>query len=290
MTLSPDIKYFVTLCILFIPVLAFSQNSKPDTKFLKYLSDKEFHDEVIFIIENYNNAIENQELEDSLNYLNGWSYYSIKELKKSAKNLNKISPSSPFYFKSKFFSAYNYMHLGQYQKSKEILKQLEPNTNNHEALLQFELAGNALLRREYKEFNHHITETNRAYYPIKKEIDKLNEYAVNLENHKPKSTLLATMMSGIIPGSGKIYAGKTGEGISSLITVGGMGFVTWENYHKAGPTHFKTLFFGAVFAVFYFGNLYGTYFTVKIAEKEFQDEYDNKILFNLHIPLRSVFN
>ncbi|MFP4041283.1 MAG: tetratricopeptide repeat protein [Bacteroidales bacterium] len=284
-----NVKLPIFLLVLVFPITTYSQK-KPEPEFLKYLSDKEFYEEVLFIIENSSMQIENQGLQDSLNYLRGWSYYALKQLNNSTKYLKKVSPESPFYPKSEFFASYNQMHLGNYQRSKEILETIETKRNNQNALINFELAGNALLRREYNEFNQHIKQTNKDYYAIAKEVKKLEEFASTLENHRSKSPVLATFMSGIIPGSGKIYAGKTGEGISSLITAGGMGFVTWENYRKAGPTHIKTLFFGAVFAVFYIGNIYGTYFTVKLAENEFQNEYDNKILFNLHIPLRSVFN
>lgn len=282
-------RILIVLFIALLPVITHSQK-KPDHEFLKYLSDKEFHEEVLFIIENSQMNNKNPRLQDSLNYLRGWSYYTLKQLNNSSKYLEKVSPESTFYPKSKFFASYNQMHLGNYKKSQEILESIETNRNNHNTLINFELAGNALLRREYSAFNQHIKQTNQDYYAIAKEVEKLEEFASTLETHRNKSPVLATFMSGIIPGSGKIYAGKTGEGISSLITAGGMGFVTWENYRKAGPTHIKTLFFGAVFAVFYIGNIYGTYFTVKLAENEFQNEYDNKILFNLHIPLRSVFN
>jgi hypothetical protein len=216
--------------------------------------------------------------------------YSIKKLDRSAKVLQKVTPSSEFYTKARFFAGYNLMHLRKYDQSNQTFNSINTNNKTHQSLLHFEKAGLALMQRDYEGFRENFQKVDTSYYAIAEESKKLNQYAFDLSHHNRKSPLLASIMSAIIPGSGKIYAGKTGEGISSLLTAGGLGFVTWENYNKKGLKNFKTIFFGALFTTFYIGNIYGTVFSVKIGEQEFQNEYDHKILFNLHVPLRNVFN
>jgi hypothetical protein len=96
-------------------------------------------------------------------------------------------------------------------------------------------------------------------------------------------------MSAIIPGSGKLYAGKTGEGIATMIATTGLGLITWENLRKLGFNHAKTIVFGTFFAATYISNIYGSVISVKIIENEYQDVIHNQILFQLHIPLRNFF-
>jgi hypothetical protein len=111
-----------------------------------------------------------------------------------------------------------------------------------------------------------------------------------MKNHKSKSPLIAGLLSGIIPGAGKFYAGKKGDAISAFLSTAGLGLVTWENFRKSGLNSFKTIAFGSVLAVTYIANIYGSAFTVRILETEYKENVKSTILFDLHIPLRSTFN
>ena len=232
----------------------------------------------------------NLTLQDSLHYMKGWSYYAQKKLFQSAQELSKVSQRSPFYEKSRFFTAYNHAYLSNTNIAQSMLSELKLEDQKLNSLRHFEKAGIALLERDYQKFDKEFAHVDTTFYAISEESGKINQYATDLRTHQPKSAFLAGLMSSIIPGSGKIYAGKTGEGISSFLTVGGLGFVTWENFRKRGPKDFKTILFGSIFTIFHIGNVYGTVFSVKLSEQEFNNEYDHKILFNLHVPLRNVFN
>ena len=67
---------------------------------------------------------------------------------------------------------------------------------------------------------------NRNIALINQQIAILNKICDEQVKYRPKSPVLAGIMSGIIPGSGKIYAGKTGEGIASIITNAGLGLIS----------------------------------------------------------------
>ena len=97
------------------------------------------------------------------------------------------------------------------------------------------------------------------------------------------------MLSAVIPGAGKVYIKKYGGALSSLLTCGILGLLTYENYNKAGPTSFKTVFFGSLFSVFYIGNIYGSVYAVKDYRNDFKEKIEYRILFNIHIPLRNAF-
>ncbi len=282
-------RYWFTTLFVIGMIAGFGQKS-PDDGFIEHLINRGYYKEVVHLLDETGYKNLSPALQDSLNYMKGWSLYSLKELNRSAKILNRVTPPSPFYHKSRFFAAYNHAHLANYEKALETLNNIKTTNENYHNLRHFEKSGIALLQRDYKTFRQQFEKTDTAYYPIAKSSRNMKRYARTLKTHNKKSPWVAGMMSALVPGSGKIYAGKTGQGISSFLTVGGMGFVTWENYRKNGWKDFKTLFFATVFSAFYAGNIHGTVMTVKITENEFQKEYDNKILFHLHIPLRNVFN
>jgi len=97
-------------------------------------------------------------------------------------------------------------------------------------------------------------------------------------------------MSSLIPGLGKIYAGKIGQGISSFLTCSMFALIGIEQYNKRGLSDYRTIIASSLFTIFYIGNIWGSYFSVLIAEKEYNNAINKNILFNIHIPLRNFYN
>ncbi|MBN1822322.1 MAG: hypothetical protein JXR31_11065 [Prolixibacteraceae bacterium] len=284
-------RFFVSILIILFSLNVAAQYSiSQELRFINHMVNQEEYDDVIYYIENHFNKDYPLSVRDSLNFFKGWSQYAIKKLEYSASSLLQVSSNSVFFNKSRFFAAYNFSHLGRPNISGYILNNLktEGRFNN---LKNFQLAGNALLSRSLNDFEtsfQNIGTTNDFSFSIEKE--KLNEYALEIKDHRDKSMLVGGLMSAIIPGSGKIYAGKTGEGIASFLIIAASGATALENYNKLGIKNAKTILFGSLFAVLYIGNIYGTVFTVKLVNEEFNHEMDHKILFNMHIPLRNIFN
>ncbi len=258
--------------------------------FIQHLINQEAYRDAIYYINRDFQHIYPLPVRDSLNYFRGWSQYAIKDLGPSAASLLQVSSDSPLFFKSRFFAAYNYSHLGKLRLSESILQNLstEGRLSN---LRNFQLSGIALLARDTEKFNACFgrieTVSDFSFVTEKKQLE---QYHLEILNYRKKSMAVGAFMSALIPGSGKIYAGKTGEGISAFLLVAATGAAAWENYRKLGASHARTLLFGSLFAVLYVGNIYGTIFTVKLANQEFNHAMDQKILFNMHIPLRNLFN
>ena len=94
----------------------------------------------------------------------------------------------------------------------------------------------------------------------------------------------------LVPGTGKIYAGATGQGIAAFIMVGMLGGITAETYIKSGPKNPQFIIMGSLFTVFYIGNIYGSVFSVKIANEKYNDEVKKILLFNMRIPVSRIFS
>lgn len=223
---------------------------------------------------------------DTLDYLRGWAFYSAQRLEEAAAAFEKVGAGSPFYDKSLFYGVVSNAHLGDYGKSAGLLRSYE---GPYKELKSLQEAGIALLEGRAEDFitaadgftlsQYALTESERALRGI------YNERYYG----KSKSPALAAAASALVPGLGKVYAGELAEGVSAFLTVGSLAAITAENWSRHGIKNWKTILFGAAGAVFYIGNIYGSYVSVSIHENDLKDAQDTAILYHIHIPLRSVF-
>lgn len=231
-----------------------------------------------------------QPANDSLNYLAGWAAYYLKQLETSTSYLTQVSHESNLYAKSHLFAAYNQIHLENYGQGASILSDFQPQNNTEQHFVQYMTSGLQLLQRDFAGFDTTILRLPKDYFGFSKELENLQLIEKDLLARKDKSVWLAGIMSAIIPGSGKIYAGKKGQGITTFLLTTGLGLVTFENYYKNGIESASTLLFASAFTVFYAGNIYGSMYSAKTANNDFYHLQNQKILFNLHIPLRNIFD
>jgi hypothetical protein len=84
-----------------------------------------------------------------------------------------------------------------------------------------------------------------------------------LRSYHPAKRGWATAMSAVIPGSGKLYAGHTMDGISAFGAVLGNAFMSARSFYQKGIRSFWGWFFGTLAAGYYAGNIYGTNVAVK---------------------------
>lgn len=152
-----------------------------------------------------------------------------------------------------------------------------------------QLAGLSLLDRAYDDYPKYSSGFGNSHYSLADEEIVLEDCYKTMKEHNYQSMFLAGALSAILPGAGKIYAHKAGEGISSFLLIGFLAAITVENYLKAGPRNYKTIGFASLFTIFYIGNIYGSVASIKVAREEFYRKYDNTIELHIHIPLRTIY-
>ncbi|HEX5554400.1 MAG TPA: hypothetical protein VFX43_14235 [Chitinophagaceae bacterium] len=260
-----------------------------DIKFVQYLDNKEEYQDAIIALNQISLSFLNSDQIDTVNYLKGWSFYNTKMLDSSASYLLKVRNRSSFYLKSRFFSAYNYTFLHQYVNANNILQSIPDNISTRE-IKYFEKSGIALLKNDYKKFDSLQQKFSYRLYALSAQEKKFTGYRYQLCSMKRKSSIIAGLMSAVLPGSGKVYAGKPYQGIGSLLPIVALALLTNESYHKRGPRSAEFYFFGSMLTVFYVGNIWGSVFAVKINREENEKLIRQKILFDLQIPLRTIFN
>jgi len=227
---------------------------------------------------------------DSLYYLLGFSKLYQKDLDLSQKYLMKISNKSSNYIKSRLYSAYINTYLGILDQSNSILNQLEINTDEEKEIVNFNKSVNSLLASDTVAFNQYAKNYSYQYFFLKEPEKIMMKMKDTLSLFKPKSYFAAGFLSAMVPGLGKFYTRRPGEGLSTFFINAILIAMFMEKLEKAGPKKPGTYITGALLSVFYIGNIYGSVISVKTYRDEFETIRKNKILFNLHIPLRNFYD
>ena len=283
---------FLNILFFFILISLHSQtidkyNISYEISFANHLINIGDIDEANYVLYKLNSKkYLSQSTVDSINYLHGICFKLKNEPDSSSKYFLLVSKTSNKYIESRFNSSYNSIIKGNFDDSKKIL--IEVDTLKQ--LKNLELSGICLLERNLNDFKILSSGFNYNYSPIAQQEHNLNDYYLKISKHKNKSMFVAGLLSAVVPGAGKIYAGKNWEGLSSLFMVGCLGATTYECYRKAGVSNYKTIIFGSIFTIFYIGNIWGSSFSVKIKNDEFSKTINQQILLDLNIPLHTIFN
>lgn len=259
-------------------------------RFAQYLSDKDAFEEAVYVLEQLEPMAQTKAQNDSLTYLRGWLAYTTKELAVAHQKLLSVSINSPFYTRSRYFGAYCLAFAGNQDSARVVMQTLPtPDSTFHE-LKALQLAGVALLQRRYDEYDQHRKAFRYTSYALVNEQRRFNKYDSTLRGEKHRSPFVAGLYSAVLPGLGKVYAGKSKQGIAAFLPILSLGLLTYEGLRKDGPRSARFIGFGSLFTLFYVGNIWGSILSVKVKRNEFKREYDNKILFDMHIPVRSLLN
>jgi TM2 domain-containing membrane protein YozV len=88
-----------------------------------------------------------------------------------------------------------------------------------------------------------------------------------------KSPVLAGVSSAIIPGSGKMYVGEWGDGITALVVTSLFAFLAYDNFNADHTT--RAWIFTGLGAFFYAGNIYGSIASAQIFNARIDFEFNN---------------
>jgi len=96
-------------------------------------------------------------------------------------------------------------------------------------------------------------------------------------NHKVeppyKSPAFAGLLSAVIPGSGKMYVGEWGDGITALVVTSLFAFLAYDNFQADHTT--RAWIFTGLGAFFYAGNIYGSVASAQIFNARIDFDFNN---------------
>jgi TM2 domain-containing membrane protein YozV len=88
-----------------------------------------------------------------------------------------------------------------------------------------------------------------------------------------KKALVAAALSTVLPGAGKLYAGKTKTFFLTFLLNAAYAAQTYESSKKLGIYHPLSIVNATAFAVFYLANIYGSYHSVIDMRKERKKQF-----------------
>jgi hypothetical protein len=113
-----------------------------------------------------------------------------------------------------------------------------------------------------------------SVFPLSEKNNLLNFF--NEKKDPPyKSSLLAGLFSTVIPGSGKIYLGEIGDGITAFIASSLFAFLSYDNFRA--NHNFRGWLFSGIGFFFYTGNIYGSVASAQIYNAKVDYEYKEKL-------------
>ncbi len=265
-----------------------SQAQYLDADFARHLSDNQYYQEVIDLTEEISDQI-NDSLADSLYFYRAWSLFNLQRVQEGVDCFRKISCNSVLFNRSMFFSAWSSTFLENYEEAKHDLNLINPRGGLEEELVSIQQSGLYLLNSFPDSALIILNKlgTNPGMY--NDQVDLLTEYTLEIIDFRPRSMAVSALLSAVIPGSGKIYAGEKGTGIGSFLLLAGMGGMAAENILKTSLVSWNSIIFTGLFSIFYLGNIYGSIISIKTYRERFYEGKKQAIVATMLIPLRDYY-
>lgn len=278
-----------TFFILSNPLLA-QRSLQEEFSFANYLVSIESYEEATFVLKELLTKSENTRVLDSAHFMLGQIYFNQKSLSEAVTHYDKVNDENTNMFtQSLFYSSLSSSYLGNYGDAELKMKNYNSTDPNFYNLKTLNLAAINLLKRNFNSYDSLSTLLDSTNYLIGEQTEDLEFHKKKLLSVSKKSPLKAAMLSALLPGAGRMYVEKPGQGIYQLIIATILGLQTWESYRKDGVESARFIIYGSLFTSFYIGNIWGSTVGVKLYKNEIKETVDNAILLDMHIPLRTLF-
>jgi hypothetical protein len=286
------------LCLFFLSTFFISKGQDSgnthsvydEVRFVEYLSSRSMDRDALVIsnrLLNSSAGLSSYTL-DSLYYFKAWSFYKLMQADSAAAYFTRVQSSPELTLKSFYYGIFNRIYVYDFSSAAALLK--KDTTEQIKEYRNFNLSAIALLQKDFDSFDSLARGYSFTKYQFAEEQKNMLRYADTLRKYSTKSPFVAGTLSAIVPGLGKIYAGKTGQGIAAFLEIAALGGATAEYYFRSGPESAGFIIFGSLFSLFYIGNIWGSALSVSVNKNDFYKRIDNNIMVDLHIPLRRVFN
>ena len=281
------LAFFLLLCT---HNLAFAQAKKNEFEFVNYLIGKELYEDASFVLTKLIQQNSDPNVQDSSNFLLGHINFSQKKLSTALLHFDLVGNRiEPLHTQAVFFGALSNSYLKDYSAASTKLNNLNSTDNHIDQLKILELASINLLDRDFTRHDSLSQLLDSTNYLIGPTAQNLEFNKNKLLSIKGKSSFKAALLSALVPGAGRMYVEKPGQGIYQLIIAALLGMQTWEGHKKDGVRSARFIIYGTLFTSFYIGNIWGSALGVKIYKNEINETVDNAILMDMHIPLRKIF-
>jgi tetratricopeptide (TPR) repeat protein len=146
------------------------------------------------------------------------------------------------------------LHQHLYPEATDYLREVKNLSPPEKAVYEF---GILTLQHQWGEASEYASCHNEKLAEAE-HFNKLNAVTMEGLNTRYKSTALATSLSIIIPGAGKLYTKRWKDALYSFLFVSATSWLTYKSYVNNG-VNFSTVMLGSAALGLYSANIYGTY-------------------------------
>jgi len=263
-----------------------------ELKFVNYLISNEQYDDALFVLYKLENGQETATKEqlDSVHYYKGWIHYFKQYFELAVSSFERVDSASSVHSQAMFYLAFCHLYEDRLDDAQNALERVRPGDNEMVSEFKaFQLAGLALLQRDFETYEKHALQLTGKHYLFAAEETELKVNAEKLMKYKKKSAFLAALLSAALPGLGKFYTGYKGTPFGTMFITLPLMAVAIEVAIIAGVVSIPFLIAGGVAGAFYFGNIWGSALSVTAKQREDYAQIDYNVKYDLHVALRRVF-
>lgn len=186
------------------------------------------------------------------------------------------SPNSKLVSSTYYQIGVSYFLMEQYGKSANYLNTSLPRiTDVRYHAESHQLIGlSYLMQRQWFEAEKIFNALQKSdVLAVREKAAVYNRYATQGAELPTRSPFLAGFFSAIVPGAGRIYTGRVGDALNSLLTVGLTGWQAYDGFRRDGLSSVKGWGFGTLSGIFYVGNIYGSVISARVYNHHVTDEF-----------------
>ena len=155
-----------------------------------------------------------------------------------------------------------YFLMEQYDESARFLKETQDLFQGEEYRWksQILIGMNKLMQKRWENTIQHFDQFDLSGLPetVGHSASMYKRYAEDGRKLPSKSPLLAGFLSTVLPGSGRVYVGRSNDALLTVFLLGVLGWAAYDGFSENGVSSRKGWTFGTLGGIFYLGNIYGS--------------------------------
>lgn len=255
----------------------------PFTEFL--IENGNLQEAIKFVDPILENEKPTAQVRDSLVFLKATTYDKLKNDSLARVLFLLVSEESPLYVRSRFLVVQRLISASKFLEALNVVKTIpETDSDYSNEVRAFLWLGLQTYTNSPENRKEMPLENQLASGPLKREYSAIKWYADERKQLKKKSPFVAGLLSALVPGLGKVYAGSIPQGIASFIRIGILGGIATELFLRQGYKDPQFLFFGGVAAAYYVGGIYGSVYLPKLNYNEKLESLNHNVKISLSVP------
>ena len=190
--------------------------------------------------------------------------------------LLRSRPQSQFASRAYYQIGATYFLMDQFGESVQFLREVLPHITDAQQHAEAEqLIGlSYLMQKQWSEAGEIFkTLQGSDVIAVRAKASIYQSYAAAGTQLPTRSPFLAGVLSTVVPGAGRLYTGRLGDALNSLVTVGLAGWQAYDGFRRDGLSSVKGWTFGTLFGIFYVGNIYGSVVSARVYNRHVEDEF-----------------